>query len=1102
MLQCGDLVRSKENNLGAGKITEIRGSTVEVKYFCSVGQSITKTVPLDSIAKIKLLRQTRCYVWSDVQESWAIGRIYGWDESLCQYQIDLPEGESILASTREIEVRCNLPIKDPIEVLAMKGHETPYFHNQRSQFVRCLVEQRAVSRGMTGLISANLELFGHQVEVVRRVLEDPIQRYLLADEVGLGKTIEAGVILRQYLLDEPQGRALVIVPPYLVEQWRQELEEKFYASHFGDRLQLLTMSDLTQKNLKGEFGLLIIDEAHNIAAMASSSELARQRCFQTCKRLAHESDRLLLLSATPVIDHERDFLVMLHLLDPITYQLDDLEGFRSRVQKRQEIGRVLLSFKEGTEPLMLKTNLGQLRTLFAEDTYLLNLADELQNCLENEEQSDRKDKIVQAIRTHISETYRLHRRMLRNRRTAVEDVLFDRNALPKAEYDLDERSYSVHELIEEWRTVAPKEDYHRIFILLFRASSTWWGVLKDVVEARLKNSFSAELVREFGAEDVRLLGTIPHFPQEEDILRSLLKVLAEPSEDGDRLELLKIVLLYHLSEILGLQSYQRDTTKLLERVQQRLARPFSNDRFPKLIIFTSFVKTCAELVKYLSKAFGEQSVVGHQFGTPREQIEQNIKKFKSDPKCFLLVCDFSGEEGRNLQFADGSIHFDLPGSPNRLEQRLGRLDRIGGKMKIQSWLLAGPDVTDSPQEAWYQILKDGFKIFEQSIASLQFYVDEKVTQLEKVLFRSGGAGLLNEIEAIQTEIEAEHVKISELQVLDEMELSDDRSTQYFQALENYDDDRQTIQKATEAWICNALNFRRQSDSNLSEVYRYLPTERTLLPANQIRDLFSHAHEPGTYNRRLANKHSSIDLYRIGERSIEDLAKYIRWDDRGQAFALWRYDQSWDAGDGKEWVGFRFDYAIEADLSAVRQVLKSEQSHHLKLNKNAMRRRVDGLFPPQIQTLFLNAKMEIVEDVELLKILQRPYLSKGSDDRDYNLAKERLPILNQFIDADNWADFCRQARQTSENLLREQSAFLNLCDRQSKSAILKLENQLDRLQLRITRLSKLESISHAGLAQEIETEKLLNQALLQGIQNPLIRLDSVGFLIVSGRPLDP
>ena len=1084
-IEFGCLVRSRNSLLGIGKVTEITPDHAVVEYFCSMKQRIHKTLPLDSLQRVRLPKQTRCYLYVEDKETWTIGRVYAEDNY--EYQIDLPDRQTIVATEQEIYVRCDRPITDPIEILAMKGHETPYFHAKRSRFVQCLLQQRAVSRGMTGLISANIALYPHQVEVVRRVLEDPIGRYLLADEVGLGKTIEAGAILRQYLLDEPRKQVLIVVPQYLLAQWQQELESKFYLSNFAKRVQLIAVEDWMQISRK-DIGFLILDEAHHIAAMASSSSKVQNQCFETYKQLAHKSDRLLLLSATPVLNHEQDFLTMLHLLDPTTYKLEDLAGFSAKVLKRQEIGRVLLAFKPGAKAFVLKTNLSKLQSLFPDDTYLLNLLDQLQQ----QESTTEIDKMVQVIRNHISDTYRLHRRMLRNRRATVEDVIFDRNAIPKTEYDLDERSNAIHELLEEWRTVAPSEQYTRIFLLLFRAAGTWLGVLKAVVTTRLKGVSNADLVKEFGNEDVRLLVETPKFSGEEEILQALLKILQQSSEDGDRLELLQTILLYHLSEVLKLQSYKGDIAKLLEQVQKRIDRPINGDFLPKIIVFTSFVQTCAELNRYLVQTFGESAIAIHQYGTSREQAEDNINRFKNNPSCFILVSDFSGEEGHNLQFADGLIHFDLPWSPNRLEQRLGRIDRIGGKVAINSWLLAGVDLPDSLHQAWYELLKSGFGIFTQSVASLQFYIDEKLPELENILFNSGAAGLIEVIAQIQTEIETEHVKISEQNILDDIDANDENALSYFQELETYDDRHQELQKATESWLCSALQFLRVDNPDIAGVCQYQPSDRTLVPANVLVERFStQAKKPGTYNRRVANKHSGIDLYRIGEGFTEKLASYMYWDDRGQAFAMWRHDKAWDAGEGTEWLGFRFDYTVEANLTF------AKDSALNKLEIKTLRRRADALFPPKLETVFVNARMEIVEDTGLLNILQRPYYGKDRDYRDYNLAKDRLSIIDEFIDPGKWSNFCQLARKTSEKLLRDRTSFSELCQQRAKVATLKLDNRLNQLQLRLDRVSEATANSSL-LAEELTNETNISQALVEGIYRPRLKLDSVGFMIISGR----
>ena len=1098
MIKLGLLVQSQNNSLGIGKVTEISDANANVEYFCSIGQRLQKTLPLSSLSQVKLEPQARCYIKSQTQDKWIVGRVFIWDEDTEMYQIDLPDKKTAIATEEDIYVRCNLPNTDPIETLAMKGHETPYFHDKRLAFVKSLIKQRAVSRGMTGLISANINLYPHQVEVVRRVLEDPIQRYLLADEVGLGKTIEAGAILRQFLLDEPKKGAVVLVPQYLLKQWRTELENKFYISHFGKRVAVLAVEDIHKINLKAKIGCLILDEAHHIAAMATSKDATVRQHFQTCKELAHKSDRLLLLSATPVLNHEQDFLAMLHLLDPTTYKLGDLAGFRAKVESRQQIGKVLLSFKEDAEPLVLKSNLQQLRNLFAEDEYLLKLADDLENLPAN---STEQEQILQAIRVHVSDIYRLHRRMLRNRRAAVEDVIFDRNFTPKEEYDLDERSLDIHELLNQWRSAAPVEkQYQRIFLLLFLAAGTWLGILEQVITARLTAKPHAKLIQEFKEDDIRLLTTTPKFSGEEEILQSFLKIIRQPQEDGQRTENLKTVLLNQLGTYFKIPANVRKNQKeFITRIQQRIKRPITGDILPKFIVFTSFVQTCGEIVRYLSDSFGAETVASHQFGESPDKVEEGLNKFKNNPNCFILVCDRSGEEGRNLQFADWLIHFDLPWSPNQLEQRIGRLDRIGSKIGIQSSALIGPYLEDSPHNAWYKVLKDGFGIFQQSIASLQFYVDDKLAELETVLFQSSAAGLLEMIPSIQEQIEAEIAKISEQNALDEIDANDEIATEYFQDLDNYDACHLEMKRAIEGWICDALGFRGLNNPDSSEMRRYQPSTRTLVPINDLKNRFAESSldQFGTYNRRVANQNAGIKLYRVGEGFVEALWNYINWDDRGEAFAMWRTDASWDSKEGKEWFGFQCNYVVEANLKIAKQVLldnklDSSQFKHLQ-------RRVDALFAPIIETIYVDGRKEpirVVEDKALLSILQRPYKDKNNNQgRDYNLAKERLGIIDDFVDPSKWQNFCYQVRNTSSELLSNRPDFIDLCQNCAKVAEKKLANRVEQLRLRLNQQSW-----DNALAEELKIETALNAAILEGIRQPLLRLDSVGFIVVSGRSL--
>jgi len=1103
MIDVGSLVRSPRNDLGVGKVVEVSRIEAVVEYFCSVKNRIRKTVPLSLLQEARLQRQTRCYLWSTTQERWIIGRVYDWDEDKLEYEIDLPDSQSLQAVETELYVRCNIPIADPIDILAVKGQETPYFHDRRLAFVQSAIEQRAVSRGMTGLISANIDLYPHQVEVVRRVLEDPIVRYLLADEPGLGKTVEAGTILRQFLLDEPNGRAVVLVPKYLLEQWRQELENKFYLSHFADRVQLAAVSDINQISRNANLDFLIVDEAHDVAAMANSSDRTQQQSFELCQKLAQKSKNVLLLSATPVIGHEQDFLTMLHLLDPTTYRLDDLESFKEQVQNRQEIGRALLDFRENAKPAVLQTKLAQLRTIFAKDDYLIGLATELESCLKTKETAEQA-RLVQAIRTHVRDTYRLHRRILRNRRDAVEDVIFDRDSVPKTEYDLNDEQWSeIQSVLDKWRTVAPKSsEYQRIFLLFFRASGTWLNVLERVVKARLQKKSTPELDREFGQNDTAILTKTELFPEEREMLETLLNTLEKPQEGLDRLSLLRIAILRFLAVALKVpREYHSKPRDLLSRIQQQIKRPIPGERFPKIVIFTSFTATCKEIAENLAKIFGKNAIASHDTSKSADDVEASLKRFKTEPHCFILVCDRSAEAGVNLQLTDWLVHFDLPWFPNQLEQRLGRVDRIGSKMGVQFCLFAGPDLPESPHEAWFQVLKDGFDIFNKSIASLQFYAEEKLLKLEENLFAEGGKGLSSEIEAIKTEIEQEKIKIDEQYVLDEIDTLDDSASQYFESLDNCDAKHKEMQRATEGWLCQALHFKQIEHPSVSGLLRYQPTQKTLIPSNDLRTrLIPYCQQYGSYNRRIAHQNADVALYRIGEGLIDALGSYIRWDDRGQAFAMWRHDESWDAAPGKEWFGFQFNYSIQTDVQPAEQVLQAQNIENYNLK--ALQRRADALFIPIFETVFVDARseqMSLVEDAENLAILQRDYKGKGGPNRDYNLSKNRTSLIDSFVDPLEWDDFCQKGRVVSEELLRGRSAFVEMCNSFAVTAAIQLENRVNQLQLRLNRLSKSEQLLASVLADEIKTESLLSEAVLAGIRRPHMTLESVGFIVISGRP---
>jgi ATP-dependent helicase HepA len=302
MLPLHQFVQSTATDLGVGKLVEAdEDGQAVVEYFPSPVQPRHRVcVRAGSVQPAILDRQTRVYFRDPQTGRWRAGRVLepkGWD-----YFVAFPNDDRQIVACEHLFVRWDRPIDDPTGYLAIRINETPRFHRGRFPLVEALVEQRRCCSGMTGLLSSVIYLESYQVEVVRRVLQDPVQRYLLADEVGLGKTVEAGVLIRQYVLDRPKShQVLVLVPDHLVEQWRDELTLRFRLGPLLDR-SVHVRATSSAIPAHPQPGMLVLDEAHHLAAWASQpvASLHRHK-FDRLRELAHRAERLLLLSATPVL---------------------------------------------------------------------------------------------------------------------------------------------------------------------------------------------------------------------------------------------------------------------------------------------------------------------------------------------------------------------------------------------------------------------------------------------------------------------------------------------------------------------------------------------------------------------------------------------------------------------------------------------------------------------------------------------------------------------------------------------------------------------------------------------------------------------------------
>ena len=174
---------------GLGKLVDRDGSIGVVEYFdCPTNAMRHRVhVPLSSIKQRRLGRNTRVFTYDELEGQWRIGRVREDDGE--GVEIRLADKVDVYLGYEQVFVRWKRPIHDPVDFLGNFITETPRFAEARSGFLQNYLHQRGAAFGISALLSSAIELESHQIDVVRRVLTDYSQRYLLADEVGLGKTI-------------------------------------------------------------------------------------------------------------------------------------------------------------------------------------------------------------------------------------------------------------------------------------------------------------------------------------------------------------------------------------------------------------------------------------------------------------------------------------------------------------------------------------------------------------------------------------------------------------------------------------------------------------------------------------------------------------------------------------------------------------------------------------------------------------------------------------------------------------------------------------------------------------------------------------------------
>lgn len=1052
------VVSGRDSLLGTGQLISLREGVAVVEYFDGPGLPVPPVVtcPVSSLRQVNLEPQTRAYRRLPGGR-WQAGRVLFADA--VSAQIRFPNNVTLDLENEEFRVRWNRPLGNPTALLAAETTETPFLADARSRFLHALSRQRAAARGVTAVQGASVELVDYQFEVIRRVVTDPVQRYLLADEVGLGKTVEAAVILRQYFLDDPaSASALVLVPATLVSQWRDELTRRFGLGGVLDHdLHVLAHDDTSvSASMIASAGMLIVDEAHHLSRVDGRGAAL----YDLLARHAPRTGRLLLLSATPALGDERGFLRIMHLLDPVLFPVDDIEGLRSRIASRQLIAEVAANLAPenlwGLEP-----ELGRLMSAHGDDPALAACVSALRRELARLPEEDDEDFLaaLEALRTHLTEGYRLHRRMLRNRRASVPWATpqrrgatvrrFAGGATPAFVAVVESLRLAVDPSSPEGRTLAPS--------LINLAMHPGGGLS------------AAAACRDAGLADPAVL----RLATEVDRCASLVRA------DGARIA-----------------------------ATCEVVRELVSDPVCQVVVFCDRSEDADQCAASLGKAV-DTMVVRHG--------QDGWQRFLDEPaQARVLVCDARAEEGINLHGGRKSaVHFDMPCSPNRIEQRIGRLDRYGRGDRISGVVIS--DEANENEEALCRLVGEAWGVHDRSIASLQYLIDDSMRTLAAD-WLGGGCAAVNALTAALAGPEG--LVTTELRRIDAQDVLDALGASNEDALETLADEDgrwQEWRTAFRGMAFGVLGFEERIQQApagaLDPVFRvrYVPRDQpspTLLtlPAflrHFVRMLDLQAPGGGAaapmtsryaFRRQTAVQPAALDtgvrLLRIGDPVVTAFEEFCRTDDRGRAFAVWRADRAYVPADASGADLFmRFEFVVSASVD------RSAGFEGDVAGQHALARLAGTFLQPLAVTIWLDGRGRVVTDPPA--VLTAPYNANWEGTRrDFNLSPERWAALPRAVRStwlEGWADFCAARLEDALISLRASTA----CQERVAAALRACDRDLAIREAQVAvRIGRLRGAARESEAAYADREREALAAVRRAIVTPDVAAEVVGAMFVS------
>ncbi len=543
------------------------------------------------------------------------------------------------------------------------------------------------------LTAARIDLLPHQVVLTHRIATASPRRFLIADEVGLGKTVETALVLRELASRGELNRALMIVPAGLVNNWHRELNEVFNlnfevfgstgdvtdrkSNAFTKHDRLIASVDTLKRRGRvrrlldaPKWDLVVFDEAHHLSAYKSGGKVRKTENYKLAEAMREHARDLLLLSATPHQGDHFRFWMLVQLLNPALFgDPDEMVAERHRLNSVVYRRTKADACTPDGSPLFARrwVHTESFTMSDRERKFYVKLREYLQDGFDLAKQQGNQgralgfvmtifQKIAASSFSAVRSTLRRRQLMLTIHEAILKDQALDIDGHGKL---LEEAKRLLHQATGHPTDAAGRGEVDRML------ADLKLRLIRKLDEEQLESAASSESGEESTAAGENLAAECVSLSLPEERMR--------------------------IADLLASFPDGRETK--VEKLLRGLGALWEQNPNEKVVIFATYLATVDLLSREINAVYPGQGVVELRGGDHGAKLAAE-KRFRRPDGPRVMVCTAAGREGINLQFARILFNFDLPWNPMDVEQRIGRIHRYGQRDTAQVYNLVLSDTIE------------------------------------------------------------------------------------------------------------------------------------------------------------------------------------------------------------------------------------------------------------------------------------------------------------------------------------------------------------------------------------------------------------------------